>query len=91
MLTCIIHKPATAGDTGGPETAEYLMSYFYASYYDIGVPYKLLPPCQGDRASLLAVFFGSYNGVPHSKNYKSLFKPCFCMVTDIIVDVRMGC
>ena len=26
------------------------------SYYDIGVPCKLLPPCQGDRASLLAVF-----------------------------------
>ena len=34
-----------------------LKSYFCASYYDIGVPCKLLPPCQWDRASLLAVFF----------------------------------
>ena len=36
------------------------LSYFFffaiASYYDIGVPCKLLPPCRGDRASLLAVF-----------------------------------
>ena len=29
---------------------------FCVSYYDIGVPCQLLPPCQGDRASLLAVF-----------------------------------
>ena len=32
------------------------LSYFYASYYDIGVPCKLLPPCQVDRSSLFAVF-----------------------------------
>ena len=35
------------------------LSYFYVSYYDIGVPCKLLPPCQRDRASLLAVFLNS--------------------------------
>ena len=34
-----------------------LMSYFYASYYDIGVPCKLLPSYKGDCASLLAVCF----------------------------------
>ena len=26
------------------------------SYYDIDVPCKLLPTCQGDRASVLSVF-----------------------------------
>ena len=30
--------------------------YFHVSYYDIGVPCNLPPPCQGNRASLLAAF-----------------------------------
>ena len=33
------------------------LSYFYASYYNIEVPHKILPPCQRDCASFLAVFF----------------------------------
>ena len=35
----------------------YFLKFFYASYYNIGVSCNLLLPCQGDRASLLAVFF----------------------------------
>ena len=29
------------------------VSYFFSRYYDIGVPCKLLPPYQGDRAVFL--------------------------------------
>ena len=32
------------------------LSYFYASYFDIGVPCKLLSPVLGDHTSLLVVF-----------------------------------
>ena len=36
--------------------SQTFLSYFYVSYCDIGVLCKLLPPCQGERPSLLAVF-----------------------------------
>ena len=39
---------------GGLSQTSFL-EIFYASYNDIGIPCKLLPPCQGDSASLLAV------------------------------------
>ena len=32
------------------------LSYFYASYYDIGVPCKLLPPCQGSCNFTCCIF-----------------------------------
>ena len=54
------------------------LSYFHASYYDIGVPCKLLLPCQEDCASLLAVFFPLlylWQGSKYAQNFKGHFGP----------------
>ena len=37
------------------------VNVYVESYYDIGVPCKLLPPGQEDRASLFAVYTGIHN------------------------------
>ena len=50
-------NPFKLGEWVGLSLTNPFLSYFYASYYDdVGLPCKLLPPCQGDCANLLAVF-----------------------------------
>ena len=52
----------------------FLFSVSYLSYYDIGVPCKLLPPCQGGSHKFTyCIFFSLLYRVSSWKSYTQMF------------------